>query len=358
MKRRVHFMDVEFKIGDRTIGPGRPCFVIAEAGVNHNGNLAMARELIDAAAEAGADAVKFQTWITEKICLRGARKAAYQTVTSADTADQFEMLKRLELPYAWHPELKARAERRGLIFLSTPDEIDSARFLVELGMAAIKIGSGEISNLPYLEQLGSLGLPVILSTGMSDLNGVAAAYAALVRGGCRSLALLHCVSAYPAPDAELNLRCVETLRRRFHVPVGFSDHTAGHTAALLATALGIAVLEKHLTLDRTLAGPDHAASVEPAELGELVRRVRQAEIMLGSGVKQMTASEADTRRMVARTLVYARDLPGGAALRAEDVQALRTGEPGLSPDAAGRLVGRTVKAGAFAGTLVREEDFQ
>jgi N-acetylneuraminate synthase/N,N'-diacetyllegionaminate synthase len=344
-------------VGNRPVGPGHPCLIIAEAGVNHNGDLELARRLVDAAAEAGADAVKFQTWITEKLCLPGAEKADYQKINAPGPDDQFTMLKRLELPYAWHAELKARTESRGLAFLSTPDEIQSARFLCELGVPALKIGSAELSNLPYLRQLAGLGKPLIVSTGMGSLAEVARAVAA-VRQVCEvPLALLHCVSAYPAPEEEMNLRCIGTLARTFDVPVGLSDHTRGWTAAILGVAAGASILEKHFTLDRTMPGPDHAASADPAELADLVRAVRKAEAMLGSGDKQAAACEENTRRAVRRTLLYARSLRAGDRVGEEDFEALRCGLPGLPPQAAIRLSGRTLRTSVRQGAAVAESDF-
>lgn len=346
------------EIAGRKIGPGHPCFIIAEAGVNHNGNLQMAHDLVDDAAAAGADAVKFQTWITEKVCKPGTRRAEYQESGCPDEADQFAMLKQLELPYAWHGELKMHAERLGIIFLSTPDEIQSARFLCDLGIPAIKIGSGELTNLPFLRELAELGKPLILSTGMGSLGNVRAAVDAIQSARPIPLALLHCVSAYPAPEAEMNLRAIATLRAEFGVPVGLSDHTTTSLAATIATGLGMDILEKHLTLSHKLDGPDHAASAEPVEFAELVRTVRKADLMLGSGVKVPTASEISTRQAVQRTLLYARDLPAGHILATEDMESLRCGLEGLPPDAAKRIAGRALHKAVRAGTAVVESDLE
>jgi len=345
-------------IGSREIGPGRPCFIIAEAGVNHNGDLALARRLVDAAAESGADAVKFQTWITEKLCRPGAKKADYQQRACPGEEDQFKMLKRLELPYEWHPELKARAEERGLVFLSTPDDLDSARFLCEIGMPAVKVGSAELTNLSYLEQLARLGKPLIVSTGMGTLEEVARAVEAIRAATAAPFALLHCISAYPAPDEEMNLRAMATLRQAFGVPVGLSDHTTGHMAAMLGVALGMSIYERHLTLDKRMEGPDHAASADPLEFAEVARMIRKAEIMLGSGEKKMAPSEINTRQAVARTLVYAVALKAGHSVGKADFEALRCGLPGLPPDAAARLTGRVLRRAVDQGGVVAETDFQ
>jgi len=345
-------------IGSCTIGPGHPCFIIAEAGVNHNGDIATARKLIEIAASAGADAVKFQTWITEKVCRPGSKKAEYQKQGCTVNEDQYAMLKRLELPYAWHADLKAMAEEKGLVFLSTPDEIDSARFLCNLGVPALKIGSGELTNLGYLRRLAMLGKPLILSTGMGSKEEVAKALDTIRAVADLPLALLHCVSAYPAPEGEMNLRCISTLREAFDVPVGLSDHTRGSTAAVLGVALGMSILEKHITLDHNMDGPDHSSSADPSELADLVRLVRKAETMIGSGEKQIVPSEINTRKAVRRILFYASDFHAGYKVTEEDFEALRSGDQGLQPHAAAGLGGRTLIHAVHRGDIVMETDFR
>jgi N,N'-diacetyllegionaminate synthase len=346
------------RIGARTVGDGEPCFVIAEAGVNHDGDPEVAHQLVDAAADAGADAVKFQTWITEKLARPGARKAGYQDVNAPADTDQFTMLKRLELPWSAHPELQRHAHERGLVFLSTPDEIDSARFLVRLPVPALKIGSAELSNIPYLRDLASLRTPVLLSTGMGTMAEVAHALDVLEEGGAPSVALFHCVSAYPAPEEEMNLSAMTAMRQAFAVPVGLSDHTTGTTAAVVGAAMGMALLEKHLTLDRSREGPDHAASADPSMFREMVRLVRRAEALRGDGAKRPMPSEIPTASAVRRTLLYAADLPAGHVLRAADMEALRSGDPGLGPEGAERLRGRTLARAVRVGAVVGEEDLR
>ena len=265
------------RIGERPVGVGHPCFVIAEAGVNHNGSLDMALKLVDAAVEAKADAVKFQTFRAERLLTPEAPKAAYQIENSDRTETQFEMLQRLELDEAAHRTLMDHCRRRGLAFLSSPFEQGSADFLETLGVPAFKIPSGEVTNLPFLCHVARKGIPLILSTGMATLEEVEVAVAAIRSSGCRQLVLLHCVSAYPASPSDANLRAMATLARTFGTPVGYSDHTLGIEVALAAVAMGAAVIEKHFTLDRTMPGPDHQASSEPGELALLVSGIRKVE---------------------------------------------------------------------------------
>lgn len=345
----------DFAIGARVARPGH-AHIIAEAGVNHNGDLALAHRLVDAAADAGADAVKFQTWITDLICAPGARAAEYQAARMDTADDQYAMLKRLELPFEWHAALRDHAAERGIDFLSTPDDLESARFLAELGVPAMKVGSAEVTNLPHLRAIGAFALPVILSTGMASVDDAKAAVDAVRAGGAPSVAVLHCVSAYPAPWDELNLRAIDTLRTELRVPTGFSDHSEGTLAASVATAFGMVILEKHLTLDRAMEGPDHAASSDPREFADLVRAVRNAESMLGTGEKRMSASERDTHRAVRRVLVYTQALPAGTRVTSEMVRAVRTGGDGLGAGDADALIGRTLTRSVGAGAAVRTDD--
>ena len=325
-------------LGSRIIGPGHPCYIIAEAGVNHDGDFDQARRLIDAAAAAGADAVKFQTWQTELICRPGAATAAYQQSATGAT-DQFSMLKALELPYAWHAPLRDHAASVGIQFLSTPDEIVSARFLAGLGLPFLKLGSAELDNLPLLDGVGRLGLPLLLSIGMGDLHEVATALDVLRAAGYPSVALFHCVSDYPAPLAQMNVRAIATLRAAFGVPVGLSDHFPGVEAALAAVGVGMDIWEKHFTTDRQRSGPDHRMSLEPAELAAQIRAVRDAEQALGDGRKTPQQAELSTRAVVRKRLCAARSLPAGHVLTAEDVIGLRA-EAGLPISAWQATLGR------------------
>ena len=322
----------------RRIAPGSPVFVIAEAGVNHNGDPGLAAALVDAAADAGADAVKFQTFHTDALVTAGARQAAYQR-RHAPASSQRAMLRKLELSEALHRSLIARARRRGLCFLSTPFDEASARFLHELGVPLFKIASGELTNLPFLAYIARLGRPIILSTGMSTLDEVRQAVRAIRRAGNPPLALLHCVSSYPARVEDVNLRAMETLSRAFRVPVGLSDHTTGTAVSIAAAGLGATIIEKHLTTDRTRAGPDHAASLEPREFAQMVAGIRDVERALGSGVKEPVAAERDVARVARRSVVAAVDIPRGARITARMLACKRPGT-GIPPSRIGDVVGR------------------
>ncbi|MBI4182466.1 MAG: N-acetylneuraminate synthase [Proteobacteria bacterium] len=345
------------RIGDREIGPDRPCFVIAEAGVNHNGDVALARRLIDAAAAAGADAVKFQTYRTELVVAREAPKAAYQERATGADEGQFEMLKRLELPFAAFAELSGHARARGILFLSTPFDAESLAFLVSLGVPALKIASGEIDNVPLLRRAAASRLPLIVSSGMAALAEVEAALATLRGAGAREVALLHCVSAYPARAEDANLRAIPALAARLGVPVGFSDHTEGIAVALAARALGAAIVEKHFTLDRTLPGPDHAASLEPGRLAEMVRGLRAVESALGDGIKAPRAGEAELRLVARRSLHAARALAPGEAVDEAAVVALRPAG-GIGPSEIDRVVGRRARRAIAVGERLSWADLE
>jgi N-acetylneuraminate synthase len=347
-------MSFEFDSGARRfrIGEGR-CFVIAEAGVNHNGDVGLAKELVDAAAAAGADAVKFQTWRTEKVVAAGAPLAAYQATGSDD--DQFALLKKLELGDDAFVEIAAHAAERGILFLSTPDDEESADFLAELDVPLFKIGSAEVTNLPYLRYVGEKGKPLILSTGMANLAEVERAVEALEEAGVRDLALLHCVSSYPSDPRDSNLRAMATMRAAFGYPVGFSDHTLGSEVALAAAALGACILEKHLTLSVDLEGPDHQASLEPDEFAGLISAVRLVEGALGDGRKRPTAAEAETKLVVRRRVLAGKGIAAGTQLTDADLVLRRAGVGAFAeelPTLVGRVLTRDVAAG---GPITRDD---
>src|SRR5215218_8541495 len=329
----------QVRIGDKLIGPQQPVFVIAEAGVNHNGDLKLARALIDVAVEAGADAVKFQTFRADRLATPDAPKAEYQLQTTSDAESQFEMLRRLELSADAHRELHSYCHERGIIFLSTPFDEEAVDLLEELGVPAFKISSGDLTNSPLLEYVAGKGKPVILSTGMSELSELIEAVSVLNTAGCENTVLLHCVSNYPADPAEVNLRAMQTMRSAFDLPVGFSDQREGIDVALAAVALGACVIEKHFTMDRTLPGPDHRASLEPAELRDLVRSIRRVETALGNGRKVPTVSELETAKVARRSLVAARDIPAGATLE-RDMVVMRRPGTGMSPAMLNTLLGQ------------------
>ncbi len=335
---------------DRKIGPNRPCLVIAEAGVNHNGSVDLARELIAAAARSGADAVKFQTFKADRLVSPGAPKAGYQLETTEAGESQRAMLKRLELSADAHRELMACCRQQGVGFLSTPFDEESVDLLFELGVEAFKIGSGELTDLPFLSCVAGKGRPVILSTGMSSMDEVETAMEAVRTAGNCDLVLLQCVSNYPADPADANLRAMTTMASAFDVPVGYSDHTLGTEVALAAVALGACVVEKHLTLDRSLPGPDHRSSVEPDELEALVAGIRKVESALGDGRKRPSASEAATAAAARRSLTAAVDIPAGAVLTREMIAIRRPGTglpPAMRDDLIGRKAARAIPAGAL-----------
>lgn len=334
-------------IAGRAVGPGQPCFIIAEAGVNHNGDVALAKRLIDAAVEAKADAVKFQTFQAHRLATSGAPKAAYQLQATAPEESQLEMLRRLELSEQAHRDLMRYSRERGILFLSTPFEEASADLLDRLQVPAFKMASGELTNLPFLAHVAAKGRPMIVSTGMSTLDEVRMAVRTIHEAGNHTLVLLHCVSRYPAEPNEVNLRALRTLMATFKVPVGYSDHTKGIEVALAAVALGACVIEKHFTVDRQLPGPDHQSSVEPGELAALVRGIRTVEASLGHGRKEPTAREADTAAVARKSLVAARDISRGCTLTAELIAVKRPGTglpPAMLPQVVGRKASRDIPA--------------
>ena len=305
------------------------CLVIAEAGVNHNGSVDLALALCDAAKQAGADAIKFQTFRTDALLTGGVGLAAYQR-RSVRGGDQRDLIRPLELSPDDFMRLHSHAESIGLRFLSTPHDDESLDFLMSLGLTAVKVGSGDLVNVPFLRHVGSLGGDVILSTGMGDLGEVELAVRTLEASGAGRLTLLHCTTEYPCSLEHVNLRAMNTLRDAFDLDVGYSDHTLGTIVPIAAVALGATVLEKHLTLERSMPGPDHAASLDPAEFGVMVSAVRQVETALGSAHKQPAGPELATRSVVRKAIVAARSIRHGQIIAAEDLTTKRSGG-GVSP---------------------------
>ena len=340
----------DIEVAGKKIGKGNPTFIIAEAGVNHNGNPELARELVDAAARAGADAVKFQTFKAKRLVVSGAPKADYQRQGTDSSESQFEMLQQLELSEDAHRELVTYCHDREIIFLSTPFDEESANFLESLGVAAFKIPSGELTNHPFLAFVAAKHKPIIASTGMAYLGEVEEAVRVIEDTGNHDYVLLHCVSSYPASPSDVNLRAMETMSVAFDVPVGFSDHTLGIEVAIAAVSLGACAIEKHFTLDRSLPGPDQRVSLEPNELTSLVRGIRNVEMALGSGTKEPVASEGETAAVARKSLVAGEDIPAGAVLSAKMIVAMRPGT-GLPPAMQEHILGRRTKHLIPAGTL-------
>ena len=329
------------RIGDREIGAGAHTFVIAEAGVNHDGSVARAHDLVDRAADAAADAVKFQTFRSDALVAADAPRAAYQQGRLGSGASQHSMLASLELPLGAWRELQSHARERGILFVSTPFDERSLDLLVEMDVPAIKIGSGDATDLRLLRRAAATKRPVLCSTGMTTFGEIAVAIETIREAG-GDLAILHCVSSYPAPADQTNLAVIPRLAGLFDVNVGYSDHTLGRLASIVAVALGACIIEKHLTTDRSLPGPDHRASLDPDEFATLVREIRDAEDMLGTGVKRLQPAEVEIQRVARRSLVYASDLDSGTLLAADHL-AMKRPADGLPPSAEPIVVGRTLR---------------
>ena len=342
-----------FRMAEHEIGVDG-VFVIAEAGVNHDGDVEVAHRLIDAAADAGAGAVKFQTFVPDALASPSAPTAAYQRARDGGD-DQRSMLVRLALPTDAWASLQAHARDRRVVFLSTPFDRASAELLDRLDVPAFKVGSGELTNLPFLALLARTGRPLIVSTGMATMVEVAAAVDAIRATGYRQLALLHCVSSYPAAPADANLAAIRMMREAFGVQTGWSDHTPGTELPVAATALGAVIIEKHLTLDRSRRGPDHAMSLEPPEFAAMVRAIRATEQALGGGAKVPAAAELEIAAVARRSLHWTQDLPLGTTIEARHLVAQRPGT-GLSPARTVDFVGRHTTRMVTAGAMVSEAD--
>lgn len=341
------------EIQSRTIGEGHPAFIIAEAGVNHNGDVELGIRLIDAAKVAGADAVKFQTFKAEEIAAAEAPMADYQKENLAIEENQQAMLKKLELGASDYQRLLDYCLQVGITFISTPFDRSSVDLLVEMDVPAIKVSSGDLTDLLLLEHLGRQNKPVILSTGMGNLGEIEEALEAL---RTRNLALLHCVSDYPAPLETTNLRAIETMRAAFDLPVGYSDHTLGSEASLGAIAMGACIIEKHLTLDSNDEGPDHAASMEPDAFRDFVAAIRNLEACLGDGIKRPRGKESETAKVVRKSLAAARHLKPGDSITEASLTSKRPGT-GIPTRERTRLIGRRVRRTIEAGTLLDDADF-
>jgi N,N'-diacetyllegionaminate synthase len=331
--------------------------IIGEAGVNHNGDINLAKKLIDIASEAGVDYVKFQTWITEEIVDLNAPKAEYQIQNDGNETSQFEMLKQLELSFSDFIELKKYSELKGIDFLSTPDDYKSLDFLAdELNLPILKVGSGEVTNIPFLRRIGKKKKQVILSTGMSTIGEVEKAYYTLLESGALSVSILHCTSNYPAALDSINLKAMNTLATVFNAPVGYSDHTEGIEVSLAAVALGATIIEKHYTIDKTLSGPDHKASLDPIELKELVRQIRNIEkAIAGDGTKRPHASEIETKRIVQKGIYINKDILSGEQLT-DDHLIMKRPVNHLSSQDYDRIIGKVINKNMSKGEALKLND--
>lgn len=338
----------------RLIGPGHPVFIIAEAGVNHNGDMRMAKELIDAAAQAGADSVKFQTFKAEESVTAQTPLAPYQKRNDPGAESFLKMLKRLELPPESFQSLSDHAKKAGILCFSKPAWLGAVDELEAAGAPLYKIGSGDVTFFSLLKRVAGKGKPVILSTGMATIPEIEEALSTLREAGAMEIAILHCVTSYPVDFQYANLKAIETLKRHFDCPVGYSDHTTGTEAAVAAVALGACIVEKHFTLDRTLPGPDHKASLEPAELASLVRQIRNVEKALGHGRKELAECERENITVVRKSLIASRDIKRGEVLSDGDLGFKRPGT-GLSEKRRPFFVGKRAARDIAKNTLLAEE---
>jgi sialic acid synthase SpsE len=339
-----------FRVGTRWVGDGAPCFVIAEAGANHNRDLGMARELIAVAAEAGADAVKFQTYSAETLYSKKTPRFSY--LEGVSDKSTWDLIKSIELPRDWQPLLAEEARTRGIAFMSTPFDHQAVDELDALGVPAFKIASFEIVDLPLVRHAAATGKPMVISTGLADLEDIQDAVAACVAAGNRQVALLQCASLYPAPPARVNLRAMATMRQAFGVPTGLSDHTLGIHVPVAAAALGAAVIEKHYTLSRALPGPDHPFAIEPAELQAMVRQIHEVEAALGDGRKGAPhPDEVEMHQKARRSVIAARPIPRGTPIEPDMLTIKRPGF-GIKPKHLPLVVGRTARVDIDEDTVL------
>jgi N-acetylneuraminate synthase/N,N'-diacetyllegionaminate synthase len=331
----------KIKIDCKLVGDGEPVFVVAEAGVNHNGSIVLAKKLVDAAKNAGADAVKFQTFKTEKVVTEYAKKADYQK-SAGSNESQYEMLRKLELKNERFTELFDYAKKKGIIFLSSAFDKESVDLLNNLGVLAFKIASGEITNFPLLRYIAGKKKPIILSTGMSTIHEISEALKIIRKEGVQDIILLHCVTSYPARKEDINLRVIETLRRKFKLPIGFSDHTLGPVVSIAAVALGAVLIEKHFTLDRNLSGPDHSMSMQPNELKEMIAAIHEAKKALGTGAKRLTEDEKKIKKLARRSVVARVSIRKGTIITESMLDTKRPGT-GIDPRRMNLIIGKRTR---------------
>lgn len=338
------------RLHDRLVGDGEACFIIAEAGVNHNGDVTIAQRLIEAAKATHADAIKFQTFKTERMITQGTPKARYQEETTGK-GSQYEMVKKLELSDNEFRTISRYAKEKGIMFLSTPFDMESVDLLEELDVPGFKVGSGDLTNLPLLEYIARKDRPMLVSTGMATLAEVTEAVTTIKDAGNHQIILLHCTSNYPARIEDCNLRAMDTLRNEYDVPVGYSDHTLGITIPIAAVAMGACVIEKHFTLDNNQPGPDHRASLESDELKEMVTRIRMIEKALGSKEKKPTESENEIKKIARKSVVSGIDIPQGTTITREMLAFKRPGT-GLEPKFVNEIIGKKSKKDIKCNELI------
>ena len=326
-------------------------FIIAEAGVNHNGNIEIAKKLIDEAVRCGVDAVKFQSFKAKNLVTKSAKQAEYQKNNMGKEVSQYEMLKSLELSYEDHLELINYSKEKGIMFLSSPFDLESIDMLNNLGMEIFKVPSGEIENVPYLRKIGKTGKKVILSTGMSNLSDIEFALEILRSSGAKDISVLHCNTDYPTKMEEVNLRAMNTIENAFSVEIGYSDHTKGIEVPIAAVALGAKIIEKHFTLDRNMEGPDHKASLEPNELKSMVDSIRNVEIALGNGIKNLTESEKKNVKIARKSIICSSDIKKGDTFTEDNLTIKRPGT-GLSPKIWDKILGKKAKRDYYIDEMV------
>lgn len=330
-------------------------FVIAEAGVNHNGDIGIAKKLVDMAVECGADAVKFQTFKAYESTGSFAEKAQYQNENDTISESQLEMIKKLELPFERFDEIKAYCNKKGIVFISTPDGIESLNYLVSLNVPLIKVGSTEVTNYGFLKQIAETNKEIILSTGMSTLGEVEKALEVMYSAGNKNIKIMHCTTDYPTDVEDVNLRAMNTMRDAFKVPVGLSDHTIGFEAAIAAVTLGAEFIEKHITLDRSMDGPDHKASMPPDEFKNYVKYIRNTEKLLGDGIKRPTEREKIIMKQVRRSILSADDLKKGTMIEKNMLTYKRPGN-GIKPELSYILIGRKLKRDLRKDEVIQWKD--
>lgn len=341
------------RIGNKKIGPNYPTFIIAEAGVNHNGNFKLAMKMIDAAKKAGADAIKFQTFKAENLVTFDAEKAEYQKSTDR-AKSQFEMLKNLELSDEEFFKLKKYCDRKKIIFISSPFDMQSFKILKNIGLSAVKVASGEITNFPFLESAAKTKKPILLSTGMSKIFEIKEAVKFIQKYNSKII-LLHCITNYPTEDIDANLNVIDAFSKNFNCIIGYSDHTKGILAPVAAVSKGVKVIEKHFTLDKKLEGPDHSSSLEPSELQEMIQNIRIIELMLGNGIRKPNKNEKNVSKVARKSIIAHKDIKKGKIIKKSDVIIKRPGT-GIEPKYLSKIIGKKARKNIKKDKMIRKSD--